>query len=338
MLFRPPRRRACRPPSAGRSPASSPRRRSSSCRSRTRSSRPTYLPAGATVSVTASPAKGLEATVALCEALQARGFRAVPAPVRADGPRPRPPAPTSSLARGRRRRPRLRRRRRRQGAGRLRRRAGAAARDGRDRPSARARSASRATRRATRSSRTGRWPRRSRAKAAFASYMTTQLCFDPVAIGGWLAARRAEGLPLPVHIGLPGRRRAAQAAGDHRPDRRRRHASVPDEERAVRRAARPLGRVLPARRPARGPRAGHRGPGDGRRRPPPLHLQQRRGDRGVAARSTWRGSAAAAPPEAAGRATGVPFGVGRQRFVTAACAVRWGPRAVGRGKRVHRRY
>src|SRR5688572_15824408 len=37
-----------------------------------------HLPAGATVSVTASPAKGVEATVALCEQLQARGFRAVP--------------------------------------------------------------------------------------------------------------------------------------------------------------------------------------------------------------------------------------------------------------------
>ena len=42
------------------------------------------------------------------------------------------------------------------------------------------------------------------AKAEFASYMTTQLCFDPVAIGSWIAARRAEGLLLPVHIGLPG--------------------------------------------------------------------------------------------------------------------------------------
>ena len=37
-----------------------------------------FLPAGSTVSVTASPAKGVEATVALCEQLQARGFRAVP--------------------------------------------------------------------------------------------------------------------------------------------------------------------------------------------------------------------------------------------------------------------
>jgi methylenetetrahydrofolate reductase (NADPH) len=43
-----------------------------------------------------------------------------------------------------------------------------------------------------------------RAKAAFAHYMTTQLCFDPAAIASWLAARRAEGLSLPVHVGVPG--------------------------------------------------------------------------------------------------------------------------------------
>jgi methylenetetrahydrofolate reductase (NADH) len=42
------------------------------------------------------------------------------------------------------------------------------------------------------------------AKAAFAQYMTTQLCFDPAAISTWLAARRAEGLTLPAHIGVPG--------------------------------------------------------------------------------------------------------------------------------------
>lgn len=42
------------------------------------------------------------------------------------------------------------------------------------------------------------------AKAEFATYMTTQLCFDPSAISTWLAARRAEGLTLPVHIGVPG--------------------------------------------------------------------------------------------------------------------------------------
>ncbi len=43
-----------------------------------------------------------------------------------------------------------------------------------------------------------------REKAAYASYMTTQLCFDPLAIVSWLAARRAEGLSLPAHIGVPG--------------------------------------------------------------------------------------------------------------------------------------
>jgi methylenetetrahydrofolate reductase (NADPH) len=43
-----------------------------------------------------------------------------------------------------------------------------------------------------------------RAKAPFASYMTTQLCFDPVAIAAFVAARRAEGLDLPVHVGIPG--------------------------------------------------------------------------------------------------------------------------------------
>ena len=43
-----------------------------------------------------------------------------------------------------------------------------------------------------------------RAKAAFASYITTQLCFDPAAIATWLAARRAEGIDLPVHVGIPG--------------------------------------------------------------------------------------------------------------------------------------
>ena len=42
------------------------------------------------------------------------------------------------------------------------------------------------------------------AKAGFASYMTTQMCFDPNVIATWLAARRAEGLTLPVHIGVPG--------------------------------------------------------------------------------------------------------------------------------------
>ena len=41
-------------------------------------------------------------------------------------------------------------------------------------------------------------------KAPFADYMTTQLCFDASALSAWIAARRRDGLSLPVDIGLPG--------------------------------------------------------------------------------------------------------------------------------------
>jgi methylenetetrahydrofolate reductase (NADPH) len=43
-----------------------------------------------------------------------------------------------------------------------------------------------------------------RDKAPFAAYMATQLCFDPKAIASFIAARRAEGIGVPVKIGLPG--------------------------------------------------------------------------------------------------------------------------------------
>jgi methylenetetrahydrofolate reductase (NADH) len=41
-------------------------------------------------------------------------------------------------------------------------------------------------------------------KAPFAHYMTTQLCFDGSAIATWIAARRADGFTLPVQIGVAG--------------------------------------------------------------------------------------------------------------------------------------
>lgn len=41
-------------------------------------------------------------------------------------------------------------------------------------------------------------------KTPFASYMTTQLCFDPKAIAAFIGARRAEGITLPVKLGVPG--------------------------------------------------------------------------------------------------------------------------------------
>ncbi|MFI5261195.1 MAG: methylenetetrahydrofolate reductase [Candidatus Limnocylindrales bacterium] len=41
-------------------------------------------------------------------------------------------------------------------------------------------------------------------KAAWADYMVSQMCFDAGVISSWLLARRARGLTLPLHLGLPG--------------------------------------------------------------------------------------------------------------------------------------
>ncbi len=162
-----------------------------------------FLPAGATVSVTASPAKGLEATVALSEALQARGFRAVP---HLSARMVRDRAHLADLIAWL------------EGAGVDRAFiVGGDAKEPGDFPDGLSLLRAMAE--------IGHplaevgipcYPQGHafiadaplaaalREKAGYASYMTTQLCFDPVAIGTWLAARRAEGLHLPVHIGLPG--------------------------------------------------------------------------------------------------------------------------------------
>lgn len=161
------------------------------------------LPAGATVSVTASPAKGIEATVALSEELQALGFRAVP---HLSARMIRDRAHLADLVAWL------------EGAG-----VGRAFVVGGD------------------AKEPGAYPDgltllremheighplgeigipgypqghpfiadrplldALRAKAAFATYVTTQLCFDPAAIASWIAARRAEGLVLPIHVGVPG--------------------------------------------------------------------------------------------------------------------------------------
>ena len=162
-----------------------------------------HLPAGATVSVTASPAKGIEATVALCEALQGRGFRAVP---HLSARMVRDRAHLRDLLAWL------------EGAGVDRAFVvGGDEKEPGDYPDGLSLLREMAE--------IGHplaeigipcYPQGHafipdgpladalRDKAAFASYMTTQLCFDPLAIGSWLAARRAEGLALPVHIGLPG--------------------------------------------------------------------------------------------------------------------------------------
>ena len=162
-----------------------------------------FLPAGATVSVTASPAKGIEATIALCEQLQVRGYRAVP-------------HLSARMVRDRRHLADLIAWLEGAGVDRAFVVGGDAKEPGdypdgltllRDMaeighplseigipcyPQGHAFIAD------------GPLLEALRAKAPFASYMTTQLCFDPGAIATWIAVRRSEGLTLPVHVGVPG--------------------------------------------------------------------------------------------------------------------------------------
>ena len=162
-----------------------------------------FLPPGARVSVTVSPAKGIEATVALSEQLQARGFQAVPHlsarmvrdrahlaeliawlegagvdrafVVGGDAKEPGEFPDGMSLLRAMAE------------LGHPLREIGIPAY-----PQGHAFIAD------------GTLLEALRAKASFAAYMTTQLCFDPAATASWLTARRAEGITLPVHLGLPG--------------------------------------------------------------------------------------------------------------------------------------
>ena len=162
-----------------------------------------FLPAGATVSVTASPAKGVEATVALCEQLQARGFRAVP---HLSARMVRDRSHLADLIAWL------------EGAGVDRAFVvGGDAKEPGDYPDGLALLREMAE--------IGHplaeigipcYPQGHpfiadgpllealRAKAAYASYMTTQLCFDPGAIATWIAVRRSEGITLPIHVGVPG--------------------------------------------------------------------------------------------------------------------------------------
>jgi methylenetetrahydrofolate reductase (NADPH) len=43
-----------------------------------------------------------------------------------------------------------------------------------------------------------------RRKAPFASYIVSQICYDPAVIRGWIEAVRTRGIDLPIYIGLPG--------------------------------------------------------------------------------------------------------------------------------------
>jgi methylenetetrahydrofolate reductase (NADPH) len=162
-----------------------------------------FLPAGVTVSVTASPAKGIEATIALCEQLQARGFRAVP---HLSARMVRDRSHLSDLISWL------------EGAGVDRAFVvGGDAKEPGDYPDGLSLLRDMAEIGHPLSEigipcypqghafiADGPLLEALRAKAAFASYMTTQLCFDPGAIATWIAVRRGEGLMLPIHVGVPG--------------------------------------------------------------------------------------------------------------------------------------
>jgi methylenetetrahydrofolate reductase (NADPH) len=162
-----------------------------------------YLPAGATISVTASPAKGIEATVALCAQLQAGGFRAVPhLSARMVRDRQHLCDLIAWL----------------QSAG-VRR---AFVVGGDEKEPGEFRDGLALLREMAEVGHPldeigipcypqghafipdGALLGALRAKEPFAAYMTTQLCFDPAAIDTWIRERRAEGIRLPVHIGIPG--------------------------------------------------------------------------------------------------------------------------------------
>lgn len=162
-----------------------------------------FLPAGATVSVTASPAKGIEATIEFCERLAARDLRLVP----------------HLAARMIRDRAHLRSLLTRLEAAGIDRAfvvAGDATEagefpDGLSLLRAIADAGGRLTEIGIPCYPQGhphipdaRLLEALAAKAPLASYMTTQLCFDPDAIARWLADRRADGSDLPVHLGVPG--------------------------------------------------------------------------------------------------------------------------------------
>jgi len=161
------------------------------------------LPPGATVSVTASPAKGIEATISLCEQLQDAGFRSVP----------------HLSARMVRDRSHLSDLLERFDAIRVRRVfiVGGDAKEPGEFPDGLAllRAMADLGHPFTELGipcypeghafiADGALLEALRAKAPYASYMTTQMCFDPGAIARWISARRSEGLALPIHLGVPG--------------------------------------------------------------------------------------------------------------------------------------
>jgi methylenetetrahydrofolate reductase (NADPH) len=162
-----------------------------------------FLPAGSTVSVTASPAKGLEATVELAAELQGRGVHAIP-------------HLSARMVRDRERLAKLLEAVTAAGIDRAFVVGGDAEQPGEYLDGLSLLEAMESLGRLPAEIGIPCYPQGHptipddrllaalHAKARFATYMTTQLCFDAPAIAEWLAARRAEGIELPVRIGIPG--------------------------------------------------------------------------------------------------------------------------------------
>ena len=226
-----------------------------------------HVPRDVTLTVTASPVKGLEHTLELGG--RARGAR-VPgraAPLRAARRRPR--APRASSSRGWRRwacatsssSPAMPT----QPAGAFERRGAAPRRDG--------------TSSAIRSSRSGSpgYPESHPLiddettiaamfeKARHATYIASQICFDSRVTVAWIDNVWARGTRLPILVGIPGVVPRAKLAARLDADRDRRVAPLPAQARRLRDAVPAARRLQPG--PAdQGPRAGARRPGaEGRR-------------------------------------------------------------------------
>ena len=82
-------------------------------------------------------------------------------------------------------------------------------------------------------------------KQRYASYMATQMCFNPDAITSWIRRLRAQGVSLPDPPRRAGRGRDHEADAGRGADRRGRLRSLPEEEPQDRRPPALAGELRP---------------------------------------------------------------------------------------------
>ncbi len=118
-------------------------------------------------------------------------------------------------------------------------------------------------------------------KQPHAQTMATQMAFNPNEVGEWILKVRGEGVDAAALSGRSGRRRTDKADAHRDADRRRGLGALSVEEH---RPARPhrVGRVVRTGRVPPVARAGHRGSRQQGSRPPRVHVQFHRHDRRLA--------------------------------------------------------